>query len=38
LTAHRTAGLQAMLADNPKVALAAVVHGLAFGVFYHGDD
>ena len=26
LTAHRTAALQAMLADNPKVALAAVVH------------
>ena len=26
LTAHRTAALQAMLADNPKVALAAVAH------------
>jgi ParB family chromosome partitioning protein len=37
LTAHRTAGLQAMLADNPKTALAAVVHRLALGVFYHGD-
>jgi ParB family chromosome partitioning protein len=34
LTAHRTAGLQAKLADNPKVALAAVVHALALGVFY----
>jgi ParB family chromosome partitioning protein len=29
LTAHRTAALQAMLADNPKVALVAVVHALA---------
>jgi ParB family transcriptional regulator, chromosome partitioning protein len=37
LTAHRTAALQAMLADNPKVALAAVVHGLALGLFYDGD-
>ena len=37
LTAHRTAALQAMLADNPKVALAAVVHALALGVFYTGD-
>ena len=27
-----------MLADNPKVALAAVVHSLALGVFYDGDD
>jgi ParB family chromosome partitioning protein len=34
LTAHRTAALQAMLADNPKVALAAIVHTLALGVFY----
>jgi ParB family chromosome partitioning protein len=34
LTAHRTAALQAMLADNPKVALVAVVHALALGVFY----
>src|ERR1700733_5445925 len=34
LTAHRTAALQAMLADNPKVALAAVVHAMALGVFY----
>jgi ParB family transcriptional regulator, chromosome partitioning protein len=36
LTAHRTAALQAMLADNPKVALAAVVHTLALGIFYQG--
>jgi ParB family chromosome partitioning protein len=34
LTAHRTAALQAMLADNPKVALAAVVHAVALGIFY----
>jgi ParB family transcriptional regulator, chromosome partitioning protein len=34
LTAHRTAALQARLADNPKVALAAVVHALALDVFY----
>ena len=34
LTAHRTAALQAVLADNPKVALAAVAHALALGVFY----
>jgi ParB family transcriptional regulator, chromosome partitioning protein len=34
LTAHRTAALQAMLADNPRVALIAVVHTLALGVFY----
>ena len=33
LTAHRTAGLQAMLAGNPKVALAAVVHALALDAF-----
>ena len=38
LTAHRTAGLQAMLADNPKVALASVVHALALGVFYQGES
>jgi ParB family transcriptional regulator, chromosome partitioning protein len=36
LTAHRTAALQAMLADNPKVALVAVVHTLALGIFYAG--
>jgi ParB family chromosome partitioning protein len=34
LTAHRTAALQAMLADNPKVALAAVVHALALDCLY----
>jgi len=34
LTAHRTAALQAVLAGNPKVALAAIVHALALGVFY----
>jgi hypothetical protein len=33
LTAHRTAALQAMLADNPKSALVAVVHAVALGVF-----
>jgi ParB family chromosome partitioning protein len=38
LTAHRSAALQAMLADNPKVALVAVVHALALGVFYGGDS
>jgi ParB family chromosome partitioning protein len=38
LTAHRTAALQAMLADNPKVALAAVTHAPALGVFYQHDD
>jgi ParB family transcriptional regulator, chromosome partitioning protein len=34
LTAHRTAALQAMLADNPKIALVAVVHAVALGIFY----
>jgi ParB family chromosome partitioning protein len=34
LTAHRTAGLQAMLAGNPKVALVAVVHALALYCLY----
>ena len=38
LTARRTAALQAMLADNPKVALAAVVHAMALGVFYDERD
>ena len=37
LTAHRTAALQAMLADNPKVALAAVVHTLALSIFHAHD-
>jgi hypothetical protein len=34
LMVHRTAALQAQLADNPKIALAAVVHALVLGVFY----
>ena len=34
LTAHRTAALQAVLADNPRVALAAVVHALALDCLY----
>ena len=34
LTAHRTAALQAVVADNPKAALVAVVHALTLGVFY----
>lgn len=34
LTAHRTAALQAMLADNPQIALAVTVHALAWPVFY----
>jgi ParB family chromosome partitioning protein len=34
LTAHRTAALQARLADNPKVELAAVVHALALDCLY----
>ena len=38
LTAHRTAALQAMLADNPKIALVAVVHTLALGIFYAGPE
>ena len=38
LTAHRTAALQAMLADNPKVALAAVVHTLAHSLFHAHRD
>jgi ParB family transcriptional regulator, chromosome partitioning protein len=35
LTAHRTAALQATLAGNPKVALAAVVHALALRIFHN---
>lgn len=34
LTAERTAALRAMLADNEKVALAAVAHALALPLFY----
>jgi ParB family transcriptional regulator, chromosome partitioning protein len=37
LTAHRTAALRAMLADNPTVALAATVHAMALPVFYGGS-
>ena len=36
LTAHRTAALRAVLADEPCVALAAVTHALALAIFY--DD
>jgi ParB family chromosome partitioning protein len=38
LTAHHTAALQARLAVQPKVALTAVTHALAFGVFYGSAD
>jgi len=34
LTAQRTAAMQAMLADNPKIALVAVVHALALECLY----
>jgi ParB family transcriptional regulator, chromosome partitioning protein len=34
LTAQRTAVLQALLADNPKVALVAMVHALALDCLY----
>jgi len=34
LTAHRTAALRAVLANNPDVALAAVVHAMALPLFY----
>lgn len=34
LTANRTAALRDVLAGNPNVALAAVTHALAVGVFY----
>jgi ParB family transcriptional regulator, chromosome partitioning protein len=37
LTAHRTAALRVMLADNPAVALAAVTHALALPLFYRGN-
>jgi ParB family transcriptional regulator, chromosome partitioning protein len=36
LTAHRTAALRVMLADNPAVALAAVTYALALPLFYNG--
>lgn len=35
LTAHKSAALRLELARNPKVALAAVVHGLGLGLLYH---
>jgi ParB family chromosome partitioning protein len=39
LTAHRTAALRALLADNVAVALAASAHVLALPLFYDsGDD
>lgn len=39
LTAHRTAALAVTLSQQPKVALAAVVHALALRTFYgHGGD
>ncbi|HVT30370.1 MAG TPA: hypothetical protein VHE81_20335 [Lacipirellulaceae bacterium] len=34
LTAQRTAALRAVMADNPAVALAAVVHVMALPLFY----
>lgn len=37
LTAHRTAALRVMLADNPTVGLAAVTHALALPLFYSGS-
>ncbi len=38
LTAHRTAGLQARLSANPKVALIAVVHALALDCLYETGE
>ena len=38
LTAQKTAAIRAELARSPSVALAAVVHGLALKVFYHGGS
>ena len=35
LTQHKTVAIQAELATNPEVALAAVVHTLALRTFYH---
>ncbi len=34
LTAHRTGALRALLADNPALALASVVHALVLPLFY----
>ncbi|SEP42859.1 ParB/RepB/Spo0J family partition protein [Nitrosovibrio sp. Nv6] len=36
LTAHRTAAIQAAMADRPEVALTALVHRLALQVFSNG--
>ena len=36
LTAHRTAAIQAVMANRPEVALAALVHRLALQVFGSG--
>lgn len=38
LTAHRTAALRTMLADNADIALTSVVHALALPVFFPHDD
>lgn len=38
LTAHRTAALRATLAEQPDVALDAVIYTLALPLFYDGDD
>ena len=36
LTAERSAALAASLKDNPRIALAAVVHAFVLGCFYQG--
>ncbi len=38
LTAHRTAGLQDALAENPDVALIAVLHAIVLRLFYYGRE
>lgn len=38
LTAHRTAALRSVLAGNPDVALIAVIHAIAWPVFYGSND
>jgi ParB family chromosome partitioning protein len=38
LTAHRTAGLRDVLAENPHAAFIAVVHALVARTFYAGGD
>ena len=37
LTAHRTAGLADQLAQNPDIALCAVIHALTLRAFYQGE-